>query len=263
MARKKRWTTTPYDKGVEKYILLSWRYFLDFINQELLNYNTYIYRGHGDSNWKLEPTIDRYVKDPTSPKRQQLLENFKFATRGRRGNNPPQLQTENDWWALGQHHGLKTPLLDWSESPFVALFFAVDKAIQLKSKTCSVWILSQYSVQENNSIIRSTKNIEKINNQLPTVKLFRPLTNENNRLVNQRGLFTRGPNNIDMKTWIQKFHTNGSRGSELLEIVIPNKDLLDCMTYLNKMNINHSTLFPDLSGAANYCNMALDIEHYT
>lgn len=249
-----KWQFKEYDRGVQKVEISSWKYFMDLVNEQFLNYNTYVYRGHGDSLWKLEPTIDRVIKTPSSNDREELLNNFKYATRGRRGSNPSELKTDNDWWALGQHHGLFTPLLDWSESPFVALYFAITKAIELGTESCTVWALSQYSIDLNNHTIRSNDHIPTINLHKQTVKIVRPLSDENDRLVNQRGLFTRGPNNVDIENWIKTFHSGPDRGHELYQIVIPRHELEACVRYLNKMNINHSTLFPDLSGAANYCN---------
>lgn len=265
MARTPRWTQGKVIDGISEYRLSSWRYFSDFINQEMLEYTNYVYRGHGLSKWKLEPTLDRVVKSPTSDKREEHLEKFKLETRGRRGSNPPLLENENDWWALGQHHGLITPLLDWTESPFVALYFAAMSAYKEKSSTMSVFSLFQMGVMVANDIIKEQDEIENINHQKPTVKIVRPQSDENNRLVNQRGLFTRGPNNMDIETWIKKFtplYEEQTTTEFLLKINIPTAGIVDCLRYLNRMNINHSTLFPDLTGASEFTNKHLTTNKY-
>jgi len=262
VSRPKKWENkSDASCGITTITLSSWKWFPDYINNELLDYTGFIYRGHGDSGWLLEPTLDRVVKDPESNLREKHLTNFKYETRGRRGTNPPKMEADNDWWALGQHHGLATPLLDWSESPFVAFYFAIAKALELKSESCSVFCLFQNSVKEVNDKIIETKSIKTINGHKPTIKIFKPLSDENDRLVSQRGLFTRGPNNVDIEDW---FRTNqkGSQYMDVIKLVIPCKNLGDAMAYLNRMNINPSTLFPDLSGASQFCNLGLGINNY-
>ncbi|MDN3473250.1 FRG domain-containing protein [Pseudoalteromonas sp. APC 3355] len=262
MSRKPRWKKITNDKGAATYELSSWKYFSDYINQELLEHKSYVFRGHADSNWKLEPTLDRFVDSSTSPKREAILEQFKFETRGRRGSHPPLMESENDWWALGQHHGLCTPLLDWSESPFVALYFAASAAFKSKSKSMSIFAFFQGSAEVFNKAIRDDKDVALINKHKPTVKVIRPLSDENSRLVSQRGLFTRAPNNMDLESWVKKYNTYKGGEMTIIKIVIPTKDIEKCLKYLNRMNINHSTLFPDLTGASEYCNKLLSIDGY-
>ena len=170
MARTPRWNKKFNGDGTCEVIFSSWKYFSDYINQEMLNYTNYIYRGHGDSKWKLEPTLDRIIKHPTSQKRQEHLEEFIYSTRGRRGSNPPVMENENDWWALGQHHGLYTPLLDWTESPFVALFFAIESLLSKKSTHCSVHAIAQSGIKLINAKIEEDESeVQKKIDQLNTI----------------------------------------------------------------------------------------------
>lgn len=228
----------------------------------MLNYTTYVYRGHADSSWKLEPTLDRIIKNPISYKRASHLERFKFETRGRRGPSPIKMEDENDWWALGQHHGLATPLLDWTESPFVALFFAASAASDLSSGTYSVYAISQGSIKKINAQINQDVGSPLVNGRRQTVKVVRPLSDENKRLVSQRGLFTRGPNNVDLESWVRHNTDKAAKDLRILKVTIPNRGAKECLRYLNRMNISHSTLFPDLPGASDFCNMHLGIDKY-
>ena len=263
MARKPRWEELDVANGVGEVRLFSWRYFHDYISQEMLDFREYIWRGQRCDNWLLEPTLDRQTRRLGRSKRilvaQAHLTNFKYAARGRRGPSPPDL-SENDWWALGQHHGLDTPLLDWTSSPFAAAYFAFYGQGTTQTARRAIYALHATSVQSKSNVLR-TEHHKKGRERAPIVELVRPLSDDNPRLVNQGGLFTRAPEGVDLEEWIQG-NCEGDEGYVLMKITIPNKDRALALRSLNRMNINHLTLFPDLYGASKFCNLDLVIDTY-
>ncbi|MBJ7591347.1 FRG domain-containing protein [Aeromonas veronii] len=173
-----------------------------------------------------------------------ILENFKNYCLGRRGHHPIQL-TEGEWWALGQHFGLKTPLLDWSDSPYIAAYFAFNAEIH-ETENIAIWVLAK-NINEYPEVARLAKRHH--------IKFLRPYLDENARLLNQRGLFVRTPEMMCLSAWIKQFKQNGLVA--LAKVLIPSSEKERALRSLDKMNINHLTLFPDIMGAAEYSNYKL------
>jgi len=259
MARKPRWKKISIEDGVYEVELFSWKYFHDFVYQEMLERKTYIWRGQRCDTWKLFSTLDRALASRTSRKlRDKHLEQFKFAVRGRRGANPPNDLSENDWWALGQHYGLATPLLDWTTSPFTAAYFAFAQKKAPQTSRRAIWAFSTFSSRKKSEELRLA-HLE--TDHPPYVEFVRPMSDENSRLVNQGGLFTRSPDGLSLDDWV-RHNFKGEKRAILLKITVPNSDRDDCLRSLNRMNINHLSLFPDLYGAATFCNLNLEITNY-
>ncbi len=265
-----RWERTSLADGTVTFRLARWIDFFDFLEAEVFHPSTaskhhYIWRGQRRSDWSLSSSLDRLfakldllgeAADALETRSKEHLEAFKYATRGRRGRNPAALD-ENEWWALGQHYGLATPLLDWTRSPFAAAYFAFEELASDPTTFRVVYGLDHQAVKEKNSGLLEGPSLER--GRPPVVEFIDPMSNENKRLVSQGGLFSRSPINKPIEQWVaQAFE--GSTVGVLLRIEIPDGDRLICLRTLNRMNINHLSLFPELGGASRFTNLQLELE---
>jgi hypothetical protein len=305
-----QWTRVSQADGSVTFRLASWSHFFDFLEAEVFHLSSpskqsYIWRGQRRSNWSLSSSLDRLFSQlsltasPSELERRlaEHLDVFKHAARGRRGPNPASLPEEKDWWALGQHFGLKTPLLDWTRSPFAAAYFAFEELAPDPTDYRVVYGLSRGAVDRKNEEISSASNDGKARalareritdklvqkavkakansdeakntkndsnhlagrERLAKIDFIDPMSDENQRLVSQGGLFTRAPIGKPIEQWISDAFY-GSESPVLVRIEIPDHDRRQCLSALDRMNINHLSLFPDLSGASRWTNLTLELE---
>jgi hypothetical protein len=268
------------DHGVQTIQLDSWNQFYTLIADEFANAPAYVFRGQADAEWLVESSLDRLEKRfRTKPNfhgkipehfecppisRDNHLFAFKQLSLGRRGSNPAVLD-EDDYWALAQHHGLATPMLDWTRLPFIALFFAFEDELRVDQQ-------GKLSPPEQRAVFAvSTSVIEEHANQTQNhPRLFAPKRETSYRLISQSGLFLKMPEGTDLESYVQnhfKEDTSSSLRSlprpVLIKIIIKNDDRRNCLKMLNKMNINRMSLFPDLDGAARYTNSLWELDFDT
>jgi len=271
-----------WDSGILKIHLSSWNEFHD-VTARLLDLGDFIWRGQ-ENDWPLISRFDRVVKSGRDTKLRDHRKAFVRAIQGRRGNNPRKLDKPEEIWSLGRHYGLATPLLDWTESPFVAAYFAFEK--KSFNVLTNAAITGRIIIGENKETVLKdapTRFIYGLSEDIRRwgpghskgvepcghfIKFVRPDSDENPRLLSQRGLYTE-PLSLDIE--IEKIvgmcyaedEKKGVSRIIFVKIDIPEVERENCLRNLNRMNINHATLFPDLTGAAEYCNLKLEIKNYS
>ncbi len=103
------------------------------------------------------------------------------------------------------------------------------------------------------------------------LEYFDPMSSEHLRLINQRGLFTIRKDGKDIETVLCKYK-DGHKERDMPEgnnpwlIKIKIKDIPDTrrsfLHGLTAMNIDHMSLFPEIQGAAKFCNLGIKLDEY-
>ncbi len=253
----------------------------------------HIYRGHGSAGWNLASAFERWLGrrkqgNPERNVRELFSEGAfdKFRTRylgpfmhfARRLPDiqlPPKEDIDT-WLALGRHHGLTTPILDWTRSPYIAAYFAAIETFRIAAHE---QLLSTAEKNGADAAKKSWPSFESVmsggGGQLAfpnepfaiwalachgdtfvedEFRLFDAPEFKNARLHAQQGLFTYLTHDVHVD--VERYLVSRKLGSRLEKFVIPGQEAGMVLHDLNLMGINNAALFPDLTGAALQANMS-------
>lgn len=238
----------------------------EFYNwEDIKNYishfsNGWIFRGQGKSNWQLKTSWERapFYNSKYPKLEKSFIDQFK---RGVLSYLDSKYIPKNivEWLALMQHYGAPTRFLDFSNSPYVATFFAVENNLK---QDFALWIVNEKVFSyESRKIISNEddylKNEDFISNEnliekfieLDNIKAIFGIEtfNMNQRFKIQRGVFL-CPGSINF-TFQENLEILGEEQfANIKKVIIPNNLRLEILADLDLMNINRENLFLDLNG---------------
>lgn len=207
----------------------------------------YYFRGQGGANWPLMSSFDRWYKsaNPEGVSKKVAAEKFLKLFRDEASRLTPDPDLGNDEFqtlALAQHYGIPTRLLDWTESPYVAAFFAFSG-------------IAKYSERDSNVAIWCLDKQSSIWEDDTGIKLLSGASPYNERLKNQLGKFTLLQSPFDSVD--DHINQYDKTGTILTKVTLPSSIALDVIADLDFMGINYSTIYPGLEGCAMAANLRM------
>jgi len=236
------------------------------------------FRGLSDVDYDLDTSLIRLGGNYRKVE-PHLLRNFKkYAGKDIAKYSRQEITRFNSiwhWMVVGQHHGLPTRLLDWTYSPLIALYFAVNDINRLNVDG-AIWIVnfiesSKYlpdKVKEPllrddsrlftidileevfQSNLNGLKTLESVSKDEYVIFLEPPSLDD--RIVNQFAMFSMMSNpERKMDDWLEK-HKDPILWKK---IIIPSNLKVEIRDKLAQSNINERIMFPGLDGLCRWLKM--------
>jgi FRG domain-containing protein len=238
----------------------------DFIDQvDLLDLagpsqTVFLFRGQSDARWSLEHSLRRNLRDLNHQESVLEIERCalrRFQEQAHLFLDPSSLAGPGDlvdWWALMQHHHAPTRLLDWTRSPYVAAYFAVEHNWDNHG---ALWLVHIGSLKKAMNHLQGHSEPTKphedrvryycgpnLPDEIDTIELSR----QSARMVVQQGLFTVCRNVLGNHGEIIEEALRGSDDGRLKRLIIPARLKYEFLKKLSQMNITASSLFPGIDG---------------
>lgn len=224
---------------------------------EAVGYSRVWWRGHADASWKLTPSV--YRNELRASEKAMFTRYMQMAAAVE-----PSLRGEKDiatWLYVMQHHGLPTRLLDWSESPLVALYFCVSHDVSDNTDGALWWLepMSLNQAEFGQEVILGPGTPE-------VLPMLRGVIFPDEGDTNQARIAALLANRTDRRHLVQHSQCTLHGRDQPLEdcgcalldrIIIPADKKPGIRRWLEIMHINRHSLFPDLDNLAKYISQSL------
>lgn len=231
------------------------------------------YRGCGMDKHELTPSLYRHKGSKTIEDFMQIEKQLiaRFKQRSIPFHSRSLTDTDQwEWLFLMQHYGVPTRLLDWSESPLIALFFAVTltrhklslRGLPVFERDAAIWVLDPGQWNKHAVDLRSFKGAV-ITTDDPNATAYRPVGDVNTmksfpiaiygahnsqRIVAQRGVFV--CYGKDTRSMEKAFTKENFTAGCLRKLIVKKERLPHMHDALRRHGITDSVVFPDLDGLA-------------
>ncbi len=248
-----------FENGVRQLTLASWQQFHETVPTFSAK-RGYVWRGQKcdeSSGWSLRSSFDRAVTIKGKDRAVELqahLDRFK----DRMNSLFPNVLPPDDAaiWALGQHYGLKTPLLDWSVCPYIAAYFAFSES----NDPADAHDTHRYIYGLNRSVERLLTKQKKAAALISTdrsVPFIGELRDPSPRFSAQKGIFTKAFQGHDLNKYVETYARKRPNEQLIIKIRVPTSERSEFLQQLHRMRIDNTTLLLDLREAVDYCNAQL------
>lgn len=225
----------------------SWSAFKTWADKSRSDYLCTSFRGHGSHAFPLRTTLSRVGRNRVDRYCLNELITFQMLLEASL-NMRFDLNNKDDYatvLGLAQHHGLPTPLLDWTSSPYVAAFFAFSDAIEMAQSRPDTSHVRVFGLTQDFICITSPP-VVMVSALKPYVYSLSISARHNPRLLAQQGRFL-VTNTTNVEAFI-RFRESEDKKTYLYAADIPIQSAPEALEDLAFMGLTAATMFPGLDG---------------